>query len=256
MSGFDKSYLELGVVTEEEYEASVRELVGDLEVGADGDFIASNVTTPQPEITEESIREAARKLREWWRPITVEIAPELTPEEFRKEFERKLAERCFEMLMPLPVTPEPEIALKAFGVTIPPSSFYSGPPIVASAWPYGSPAAPCTCGSSTCNKCRAQRGMGPAGKTPAVKGALKPGGPTVRPPQREKGYRVVSYDELIAAEVTAQPGDRFSTPDIAISTARRRAKAEKRAYMVVREGKDWQTIYGDGSSTTHEPTQA
>jgi hypothetical protein len=106
----------------------------------------------------------------------------------------------------------------------------------------------CTCGSATCNKCRAQRGMGPAGVTPA-RGSAKPGGggsPKTRAANAERGYRVLSYSAWLNREDGSREGDSFSTPDLATQRARRDAKASKETFLVMRDGVRWKLLKADG----------
>lgn len=123
--------------------------------------------------------------------------------------------------------------------------FYPAAPQTTPA--FGSPvaASACTCGSALCNNCRAQRGMGPSGVTPA-RGNAKPGGPTPRKARVEKGYRVVSYGDWLNREDGEVPGDLFSTPDIATYRARKDAKASKETFLVMRDGARWKLLKADG----------
>lgn len=115
--------------------------------------------------------------------------------------------------------------------------------------PYGSPSAgPCSCGSSTCNKCRAARGMGPAGVTPPP-GRAKPGGggsPKTRAANAERGYRVLPYGDWLNAYEGEREGQVFSTPDLATQRARKGAKDGKETFLVLRDGARWKLLKADG----------
>jgi hypothetical protein len=92
---------------------------------------------------------------------------------------------------------------------------------------------------------------------PKPSAALPPGSPRIgskkaKSGKAERGYRVVtSIDAFDDAEL----GVTFATPDVALSFARKLAKAERRAYVILAAGKLRWTIYGDGSDSFHEETR-
>ena len=106
------------------------------------------------------------------------------------------------------------------------------------------------CGKSDCKKCF------PGQIVPShLRGSKKPGGGGSKRTLAEQGYRVVSYDDMLNAAEGSKPGETFSIPDLAIASARRKAKATKKAHLIYRHGAEWQTIHGDGTVAEHEDTR-
>lgn len=95
------------------------------------------------------------------------------------------------------------------------------------------------CGSATCNYCRAQRGMGPAG----VKRERRP----TSKASAETGYRVLPYAVWMNTSPGDRPGETFSIPDLAQSKARKLAKSEGETYIILRDGVRWMRAGKDGA---------
>lgn len=98
-----------------------------------------------------------------------------------------------------------------------------------------------TCGSATCNRCRAARGLGPSGVTPTKK-------PKADARKAAAGWRVARFVRSGMATVcNPANGDLYSTPDGALAAGKKRARAEREAFGVFCDGDLRWTCRADGS---------
>lgn len=97
------------------------------------------------------------------------------------------------------------------------------------------------CGHHDCKKCFPGQIL-----PPSQRGRLKPGGGGSKKSLASKGYRVYASGDVLTNP--QHPIEDFSIPDLAIQSAKRRAKQLGRHFVISRDGVQWLMVKWDGTT--------